>query len=131
MSTNSDDHTLVKQNDYQEVEVDYADPESPTQRDPLSPVVGIDGSAADVTEDTGPQPGLLTQITAPTPASRRRSRRESNDSAGEDTESAQPDNVKRRRLNLGELMIKPAVPDQSPPSLSSYSDRQGIQRSRV
>jgi hypothetical protein len=33
MSTNSDDHTLVKQNDYQEVEVDYADPESPTHRE--------------------------------------------------------------------------------------------------
>ena len=144
MSTNSDDHTLVKQNDYQEVEVDYADPESPTQRDPLSPVksavVDIDGIAGDVTDDTGPQPGLQTQITAPTPAShdneveliairstaeprttRRRSSRGSNDSAGEDIESAQPDNLKRRRLDLGELMIKPAVPAK--PSLSSYSDR--------
>ena len=36
MSTNSNDHTIVKQNDYQEVKVDYADPESPTQRDPTS-----------------------------------------------------------------------------------------------
>jgi hypothetical protein len=56
MSTKSDDHTLVKQNDYQEVEVDYVEPESPTQRDPLSPVesavVGIDGTAADATDDT-------------------------------------------------------------------------------
>ena len=53
MSTNSDDNTLVKQNDYQEVEVEYADPESPTQRDPPtqrdslypveSAVVGIKG----------------------------------------------------------------------------------------
>ena len=126
MSTNSDDHTIVKQNDYQEVEVDYADPESPTQRDPLSPVksavVDIDDTAADTTDDTVQQPGLQTQITAPTPASpnneavliavrspiptsaeprttRRRSSRESNDSAGEDIDSAQPDNLKRRRLN--------------------------------
>jgi len=94
--------------------------------------VGIDGAAAEVTDDTGPQLGLQTQITAPTPASpdneailiairspvpttaeprttRKRSSRESNDSAGEDTESAQPDNLKRHRLDLGEL-IKPAVP---------------------
>ena len=58
MSTNSDEHTLVKQNDYQEVEADYVDPESPTQRDPLSPVksavVDIDGTVADITDDTGP-----------------------------------------------------------------------------
>ena len=42
MSTNSDDHTLVKHNDYQEVEADYADPESPTQKDlqtSVTPVV--------------------------------------------------------------------------------------------
>ena len=62
MSTNADNHTIVKQNDYQEVEVDYADPESPTQRDPLSPVtsavVGTDGTAAEVTDDTATQPGL-------------------------------------------------------------------------
>ena len=74
---------------------------------PLSPVksavVGTDGTATEVTDDTGPQPGLQTRITAPTPASsdneavliairslipttaeprttRRRSGRESNDS---------------------------------------------------
>ena len=41
---------------------------------------------------------------------RKRSSRESNDSVGKDIESAQPDNLKRRRLDLGELMIKPAVP---------------------
>ena len=40
---------------------------------------------------------------------RKSSSRESNDSAGEDMESAQPDNLKQRRLDLGELMIKPAV----------------------
>ena len=71
MSTNSDDHTLVKQNDCQEVEVDYADPESPTQRDPLSPVksavIDIDGTAADVTDDAVQQPGLQTQTTAVPP----------------------------------------------------------------
>ena len=123
MSTNSDDHTLVKQNDYQEVEVDYADPESPTQKDPLSPVksavVGIDGTAANVTDDTVQQPGLQTQITALTPASpdneavliairhlrspipttaeprttRRCSSRGSNDSVGEDTESTTSSDV--------------------------------------
>jgi len=73
MSTNLDDHTLVKQNDYQEVKVDYADPESPTQRDPLSlvksAVVDIDCTVADVTDDTVQQPGLQNQTTAPTPAS--------------------------------------------------------------
>ena len=73
MSTNSDDHTLVKQNDNQEVDVDYVDLESPTQRDQLSPVesavIGIDGTAADATGDTVQQPGLQTQITAPTPVS--------------------------------------------------------------
>ena len=62
ISTKSDDHTLVKQNDDQEVEVDYADPESPTQRDPLSPaksaVVDIDDTAADTMDDTIQQPGL-------------------------------------------------------------------------
>jgi len=52
--------------------------ESPTQRDQLSPVksavVGIDDTAlgiglAEVTDDTGPQPGLQTQITTLTPTS--------------------------------------------------------------
>jgi len=55
MSTNSDDHTLVKQNNYQTVELDYAEPES-TQRDSLTPVTSavtdIDSTAADVTDDT-------------------------------------------------------------------------------
>ena len=41
---------------------------------------------------------------------RQRSSRKSIDSAGEDIDSAQPDNLKRRRLDLDELMIKPAVP---------------------
>ena len=85
-----------------------------------------------MTADTSPQPGLQTQtaptlaipnndavlivIRSPTPTSaeprttRRRSGRESNDSAVEDIELAPPDNLKRRRLDLGELMIKPAVP---------------------
>jgi hypothetical protein len=95
--------------------------------------VDIDDTAADTTDDTIQQPGLQTQITAPTPASpynetvllavrspipttaaprttRQRSSRESNDGAVEDIESTQPDNLKRRRLDLGELMIKPAVP---------------------
>jgi len=62
MSTNSDDHALVKHNDYQEVEIDYADSESPTQRDPLSlvksAVVDIDCTAADITDDTVHKPGL-------------------------------------------------------------------------
>ena len=125
MSRKSDDQTLVKQNDYQEVEVDYADSESSTQKDPLSPIKSavIDDTAADTTDDTIQQPELQTQITAPTPASpynetvliavrspipttdeprtmRRRSSRESNDGAVEDTESTQPDNLKRRRLDL-------------------------------
>ena len=41
---------------------------------------------------------------------RQHSSRESNDSTGEDIDSAQPDNLKRRHLDLGELMIKQAVP---------------------
>ena len=58
MSTNSDDHTLVKQN-CQEVEVDYADPESPTQRDPpsISAVADIDRTAIIDTDDTVQQLG--------------------------------------------------------------------------
>ena len=64
MSTNLDDHTLVKQNDYQEVKVDYADPESPTQRDPLTPVTSavadIDSTAAN---DTVQKSGLQSQTT--------------------------------------------------------------------
>jgi len=43
---------------------------------------------------------------------RQRSSRESNDSANEDIDSAQPDNLKRRRLDLGDLMVKPAAPEK-------------------
>ena len=65
MSTNSDDHTLVKHNDYQEIEVDYADPESPTQRDPqplvTSAVGDIEYTAVINTNDTVQTAGLRPQ----------------------------------------------------------------------
>ena len=52
----SDDHTLVKNHDYQEEEVDYEDPVSPTHRDPqtsaTSTVADIDRSAVHNTDDT-------------------------------------------------------------------------------
>jgi len=136
MSTNSDDHTLVKHNDYQrEVELDYADPESPTQKDPLTSVTSafldIHRTVAIHTDDTVQTSRRQSQGTSPTLASpsngaaittvpspmttsaetrttRQRSSRESNDSAGEDIDSVQLD--KRRRLDLGDLMVKPAFP---------------------
>ena len=61
MSTKSDDHTLVKINDYQEEEVDYEDPESLTHRDPqisvTSTVADIDRTVVHNTDDTGPNIG--------------------------------------------------------------------------
>ena len=61
MSTNSDDNTLVKHKDYQ-------DPESPTQRDPLTPVTSavtdIDHTAVIDTDDTVQISERQTQGTA-------------------------------------------------------------------
>ena len=66
MSTNSDNHTLVKHKDYQEVEVDYADPESRTQGDPQTSVTP---TVIDM-DDTVQTLGRQTQgKNAPTPAS--------------------------------------------------------------
>jgi len=123
MSTNSDDHTLAKHNDYQEIEVDYADPDSPTQMDPqtsvTSAVADIDRTAVHNMDDIVQTSGLQPQGTAPTPSipnneaaiitkqsptptsaeprtTRRRSSRGSNDSASKDIDSTQPENLKRR-----------------------------------
>ena len=57
-----------------------------------------------------------TIITLPSPIPTRaeprtsRSSREFYDSAGEDIDSAQPENLKRRRSDLGDLIVKPTAP---------------------